>query len=82
MWAVGLYDLLTPGRERERFRVLRPLDALTLEPSIRADDLQLFTKTRLVLGKYLSAPKFLSSLKRGALFADREMTIYFDDTSM
>src|SRR4029453_11410815 len=27
MW---LYDLLTPGRERERFRVLRPLDRLTL----------------------------------------------------
>jgi glycerol-3-phosphate dehydrogenase len=50
MW---LYDLLTPGRERERFRVLRSLDALTLEPSIRADDLR-------GAGYYLRRPPALS----------------------
>jgi glycerol-3-phosphate dehydrogenase len=37
MW---LYDLLTPGRERERFRVVRAVDALALEPSIQAQDLR------------------------------------------
>ena len=37
MW---LYDLLTPGSHRERFRVVKPVDALALEPSIRADDLR------------------------------------------
>ena len=43
MW---LYDLLTPGRERERFRVVRAVDALALEPSIQAlSDAQLRAKT-------------------------------------
>jgi glycerol-3-phosphate dehydrogenase len=35
-----LYDFLTPGRDRERYRVLRPIDALTLEPAIRAEGLR------------------------------------------
>jgi len=34
MW---LYDLLTPGKRTERSRVIRPVDTLALEPSIRAD---------------------------------------------
>ncbi|MBI4609697.1 MAG: glycerol-3-phosphate dehydrogenase/oxidase [Candidatus Rokubacteria bacterium] len=34
-----LYDWLTPGRQRERYRVLRAPEALALEPGIRADDL-------------------------------------------
>ena len=37
MW---LYDLLTPGKSTERYRVLPPLDALTMEPSVRAEDLR------------------------------------------
>ena len=37
MW---LYDLLTPGKTTERYRVLRPVDALTMEPSVRAEDLR------------------------------------------
>src|SRR4029077_19453940 len=37
MW---LYDLLTPGKQTERYRVLRPVDALTMEPSVRAEDLR------------------------------------------
>ena len=35
-----LYDWLTPGRNRERYRVLRAVDALSLEPSIRPDQLR------------------------------------------
>jgi glycerol-3-phosphate dehydrogenase len=63
MW---LYDLLTPGRERERFRVVRAVDALALEPSIQArdlrgagyyfDDLLLFPE-RLCLENALSAAR-------------------------
>ncbi|MEK7770161.1 MAG: glycerol-3-phosphate dehydrogenase/oxidase [candidate division NC10 bacterium] len=37
MW---LYDLLTPGKSTERSRVIRPVDTLALEPSIRADGLR------------------------------------------
>src|SRR5438094_5051315 len=63
MW---LYDLLTPGRERERFRVVPPVEALALEPSIQAadlrgagyyfDDLLLFPE-RLCLENALSAAR-------------------------
>jgi len=59
-----LYDWLTPGRDRERYRVLRAVDALSLEPAIRAaalegagyyfDDLLLFPE-RLCLENVLSA---------------------------
>ena len=35
-----LYDWLAPGRRRERYRVLRPVDALSLEPALRAGDLR------------------------------------------
>src|SRR5207244_309876 len=31
---------LTPGADRERYRVLRPVDALSLEPALRARDLR------------------------------------------
>jgi glycerol-3-phosphate dehydrogenase len=37
MW---LYDLLTPGKATERYRVLRAVDTLAMEPNIRAEDLQ------------------------------------------
>ena len=37
MW---LYDLLTPGKATERYRVLRAVDTLALEPNIRPDDLK------------------------------------------
>ena len=59
-----LYDWLTPGRDRERYRVLPPIDALSLEPGIRArrpagagyyfDDLLVFPE-RLCLENVLSA---------------------------
>ncbi|HEU5189174.1 MAG TPA: glycerol-3-phosphate dehydrogenase/oxidase, partial [Methylomirabilota bacterium] len=37
MW---LYDLLTPGKATERYRVLRAVDTLALEPNIRPEDLK------------------------------------------
>ena len=37
MW---LYDLLTPGKATERYRVLRAVDTLAMEPNIRAEDLK------------------------------------------
>ena len=59
-----LYDWLAPGRDRERYRVLRPVDALSLEPAVAArglrgagyyfDDLLVFPE-RLCLENVLSA---------------------------
>jgi glycerol-3-phosphate dehydrogenase len=37
MW---LYDLLTPGKKTDRYRMLRPEAALALEPSVRAENLR------------------------------------------
>jgi glycerol-3-phosphate dehydrogenase len=60
-----LYDWLTPGRRgRERYRVLRAVDALSLEPGIRPEDLRgagyyfddlLLSPERLCLENVLSA---------------------------
>jgi len=59
-----LYDWLTPGRDRETSRVLRPIDALSLEPALRSDDLRgagyyfddlLLSPERLCLENVLSA---------------------------
>jgi glycerol-3-phosphate dehydrogenase len=59
-----LYDWLTPGRDRERYRVLRAVDALSLEPGLRPDDLRgagyyfddlLLSPERLCLENLLSA---------------------------
>jgi glycerol-3-phosphate dehydrogenase len=61
-----LYDLLTPGKGTDRHRVLRPVEALSLEPSIQPeglrgagyyfDDLLLFPE-RLCLENILSASR-------------------------
>ena len=59
-----LYDHLAPGRERERYRVLRPVAALALEPGLRAEGLRgagyyfddlLLSPERLCLENVLSA---------------------------
>ena len=66
MW---LYNLLTPGRERERFRVLRPLDALTLESSIRVDDLRgagYYFDDLLLFPERLCLENALSAARHGA----------------
>jgi glycerol-3-phosphate dehydrogenase len=66
MW---LYDLLTPGSERERFRVLRPVDALALEPSIRAEDLRgagYYFDDLLLFPERLCLENALSAVRHGA----------------
>jgi glycerol-3-phosphate dehydrogenase len=59
-----LYDWLTPGHDRERYRVLPPIDALSLEPGLRPDELRgagyyfddlLLSPERLCLENVLSA---------------------------
>jgi glycerol-3-phosphate dehydrogenase len=59
-----LYDWMTPGRDRERYRVLPPVAALSLEPRLRPDDLRgagyyfddlLLSPERLCLENVLSA---------------------------
>ncbi len=61
MW---LYDLLTPGKSTDRYRVIRQVDTLALEPSIRAEGLRgagyyfddlLLSPERLCLENALSA---------------------------
>src|SRR5262247_3428890 len=37
MW---LYDLLTPGKSTERYRVMKAVDVLAMEPAIAAGDLR------------------------------------------
>src|SRR5881275_3189821 len=35
-----LYNLLTPGKTTDRYRLMRPVEALSLEPSIQPEDLR------------------------------------------
>src|SRR5216684_9093682 len=66
MW---LYDLLTPGRERERFRVVRTVDALALEPSIQAQDLRgagYYFDDLLLFPERLCRENALSAARHGA----------------
>ncbi|OLE39567.1 MAG: hypothetical protein AUG00_01610 [Candidatus Rokubacteria bacterium 13_1_20CM_2_70_7] len=64
-----LYDWLTPGRDRERYRVLRPVDALSLEPGIRAEDLKgagYYFDDLLVFPERLCLENVLSACRHGA----------------
>ena len=64
-----LYDWLTPGRDRERYRVLRPVDALALEPAIRPDDLRgagYYFDDLLVFPERLCLENVLSACRHGA----------------
>jgi glycerol-3-phosphate dehydrogenase len=73
-----LYDWLTPGRQRERSRVLRPVDALSLEPGLRAADLRgagYYFDDLLVFPERLCLENVLSACRRGAVafnYADVE----------
>jgi glycerol-3-phosphate dehydrogenase len=64
-----LYDWLTPGRDRERYRVLKPVDALSLEPGIRAQDLKgagYYFDDLLVYPERLCLENVLSACRHGA----------------
>ncbi len=64
-----LYDWLTPGRDRERYRVLRPLDALSLEPALEAETLRgagYYFDDLLVYPERLCLENALSASRRGA----------------
>jgi glycerol-3-phosphate dehydrogenase len=64
-----LYDWLTPGRTRERYRVLKAVDALSLEPSIRPDDLRgagYYFDDLLLYPERLCLENVLSACRHGA----------------
>lgn len=64
-----LYDWLTPGRDRERYRVLRPVDALSLEPALRADELRgagYYVDDLLLYPERLCLENVLSACRHGA----------------
>jgi glycerol-3-phosphate dehydrogenase len=64
-----LYDWLTPGRDRERYRVLSPIDALSLEPGLRAHDLKgagYYFDDLLLFPERLCLENVLSACRHGA----------------
>ena len=64
-----LYDWLTPGHGRERYRVLPAIDALSLEPAIRAQDLRgagYYFDDLLVYPERLCLENVLSAHRHGA----------------
>jgi glycerol-3-phosphate dehydrogenase len=64
-----LYDWLTPGRDRERYRVLKAVDALSLEPSIRPEDLRgagYYFDDLLLYPERLCLENVLSACRHGA----------------
>ncbi len=66
---LALYDWLAPGRGRERYRVLRPVDALSLEPGLRAEELRgagYYFDDLLVFPERLCLENVLSACRHGA----------------
>ncbi|HYE90598.1 MAG TPA: FAD-dependent oxidoreductase, partial [Terriglobales bacterium] len=64
-----LYDWLTPGRDRERYRVLSAIDTLSLEPRLRAHDLKgagYYFDDLLVFPERLCLENMLSAVRHGA----------------
>jgi glycerol-3-phosphate dehydrogenase len=64
-----LYDWLTPGRDREQYRVLSPIDALSLEPGLRAQDMKgagYYFDDLLVFPERLCLENVLSACRHGA----------------
>jgi glycerol-3-phosphate dehydrogenase len=66
---LALYDWLTPGRDRERYRVLSTVDALSLEAGIRSDGLRgagYYFDDLLVYPERLCLENVLSACRYGA----------------
>jgi glycerol-3-phosphate dehydrogenase len=66
MW---LYDLLTPGKVADRYRVMRPVEALSLEPNIQPEDLRgagYYTDDLLLIPERLCLENVLSAIRHGA----------------
>jgi len=66
MW---LYDLLTPGKTTDRYRLLRPVDALSLEPNLRAEDLRgagYYFDDLLLFPERMCLENVLSAVRHGA----------------
>jgi glycerol-3-phosphate dehydrogenase len=64
-----LYDLLTPGKTTERYRVIPPVEALALEPGIRAEDLRgagYYFDDLLLFPERLCLENVLSAVRHGA----------------
>ena len=64
-----LYDLLTPGKTTDRYRVMPPVEALSLEPGIQADDLRgagYYFDDLLVFPERLCLENVLSAIRHGA----------------
>src|SRR6266540_4038390 len=64
-----LYDLLTPGKSAERSRLLRPVDALSLEPGIRPEDLRgagYYFDDLLLFPERMCLENVLSAVRHGA----------------
>ena len=66
MW---LYDLLTPGKTTERYRVVKPAAALAMEPGIQAADLRgagYYFDDLLLYPERLCLENVLSAVRHGA----------------
>jgi glycerol-3-phosphate dehydrogenase len=66
MW---LYDLLTPGKATERYRTLRAVDTLAMEPNIRAEDLKgagYYFDDLLLFPERMCLENILSAARHGA----------------
>jgi glycerol-3-phosphate dehydrogenase len=64
-----LYDLLTPGKVADRSRVMRPEEALSLEPGLEGGDLHgvgYYVDDLLVFPERLCLENVLSALRHGA----------------
>src|SRR5262245_24378585 len=66
---MALYDLLTPGKVTDRYRVMRPVEALSLEPSIEPKDLRgagYYFDDLLLVPERLCLENVLSAIRHGA----------------